>query len=83
MGRHTLSGSEEQVLIEAYRSPFTIASNYARKHKEDIAVLASRGLLTVFYPHPQVAHCEITDHRWRVTQEGLATILDTRENGDE
>jgi hypothetical protein len=73
MGRHALKVGERMVLIEAYRAPFTIASNYARTHKEDIATLACRGLLTVFYPTVVPGH-DITDHRWRVTTEGLAAI---------
>lgn len=83
MGRHPLTGPEEAVLIEAYRAPFTIASNFARTHKETLAVLACRGLMTVFYPDPQVYGNEITDHRWRVTLRGLAAILDTGEDNDD
>lgn len=76
----SLTYDQGLVLAEAYRAPFTIASNYARAHKEDIAVLACLGLLTVFYPDTQAAGHTVTDHRWRVTPRGLAAILDIGED---
>ncbi|CAB4138939.1 hypothetical protein UFOVP345_6 [uncultured Caudovirales phage] len=78
MGRDTLTGAQEAVLIEAYRRPFTISSNYARANKEAIAELSCLGLLTVYYPDPVVHGHDVTDHTWRPTIKGLQyIILDT------
>jgi hypothetical protein len=96
MGRNALIARDEEVarvVIEAYRTPFTIASNFARANKEAVTRAASRGLITVFRPqfHPRIdddrpfglieslaAEIDtVSDHTWRVTPKGLAAILDT------
>ena len=79
MGRDTLDPVLLCVIAEAYRKPLTIASDYARAHKEEIAEAACLGLLTVFYPQAEYGALRrnCTDHTWRVTPAGLAAILDT------
>lgn len=64
-----------QVVREAYRKPFTIASNYARASRMGVAEAASLGLITVFVPDDP-EHGPYTDHTWRVTPSGLQAILD-------
>ena len=87
MGRDTLSLSVVEVVLEAYKRPFTISSNFARGWKEEVAEAASLGLITVYRPEFDHNNAEvglpkytITDHTWRVTPRGLAAILDTGEN---
>lgn len=79
MGRDTLiCAAVRHVVIEAYRKPYSIASNFAREHKEPLAQAASLGLITVFYPDTMGTRDVWTDHTWRPTIKGLQyTILDT------
>lgn len=84
MGRNTLSLCVIAVVLEAYKRPFSIASNYARCFKEDVAEAASLGLITVFRPEFDRNSAEVvlpiytlTDHTWRPTIKGLQYILDT------
>lgn len=57
-----------QVLHRAYLSPFSVASNYCRKHIQEVAALASMGLLTT-----QVAP-KTFGREWRITPDGIETL---------
>lgn len=57
-----------QVLHRAYLHPFAIASNYCRRHIQEVAALASMGLLTT-----QVGP-RLFGRQWRITPEGIETL---------
>lgn len=77
MGRDTLDLDLRRVVTQAYKRPFSIASDFARAHKEAVAEAACLGLITVFHPHPLGTRAVWTDHTWRPTIKGLQEILDT------
>ena len=57
-----------QVLHRAYLQPFSVASNYCRHHIQEVAALASLGLLTT-----QVGP-KMFGRQWRITPEGIETL---------
>jgi hypothetical protein len=57
-----------QVLHRAYLQPFSLASNYCRHHIQEVAALASMGLLTT-----QVSPTSY-GRQWRITPEGIETL---------
>lgn len=56
------------VLHRAFVQPFSIQSNYAREKAQEVAELASRGLITT-----QLWTGEYGKH-WRVSRAGLALL---------
>lgn len=57
-----------QVLHRAYLQPFAVASNYCRRHIQEVAALASMGLLTT-----KVGN-RIYGRQWRITPDGIETL---------
>jgi hypothetical protein len=77
-----------EVVAEAYRKPFTVASNFARDNRLAVSEAASQGLITVYYPAivgetPEVDVVEFTDYTWRVTPEGLDALLNEVKETDD
>lgn len=59
-----------QVLLQAWRSPFTTKSDFARSEAPLVALCACAGLLTTTTHDPQ----EPWGPYWRVTAKGLLLI---------
>lgn len=59
-----------KVLHQAWLSPFSTKSNYARHEADWIAVAASQGLLTTR------ASKDLYGQLWRVTPRGLARLFE-------
>ena len=78
MERHTLGDGYDcdsdlmEVVYEAYRKPFTLKSDFARSHTEDVARAASLGLISTIINHGSVVF--ISDGYWRITKLGLETL---------
>ena len=78
MERHTLGDGYPcdpdlmEVVYEAYNKPFTLKSNFARTHSEDVARAASLGLIGSMINCGSVVF--IADGRWRITKLGLETL---------
>jgi hypothetical protein len=76
--RHTLEDGYDcdsymmQIVYEAYRKPFTLKSNFARSHTEDVARAASLGLISCIVNHG--SRTFIADGHWRITKLGLETL---------
>lgn len=70
MGRHTLMQRTtlNDVLLRVYRKGLPLQSNFAREHDQEIAALASLGLITTREAPHQYGRT------WRITGEGLGFL---------
>lgn len=59
-----------EVLAELHRNPRSIASDYARAVAQELAALASQGLLTTRLPQRKAAYGRV----WRLTAQGAILL---------
>lgn len=59
-----------EVLAELHRCPRSVSSDYARAFAQEIAALASQGLLTTRLPQRKTAYGRV----WRVTAGGAHSL---------
>jgi hypothetical protein len=66
----TRSGIND-VLFRCYTQGFAVSSNYARKHSQEVAALASMNMITTKVVR---GSCPIFGRIWRVTLNGMKLL---------